>query len=412
MTGPGSHAYIDASAGVAGDMRLGALVDAGAELTTLQAGVDAVLPGAVRLRRAAVTRAGMRATKVDVDVLVDNPPHRTWRTIADLISAADLPGRVRDQALQVFARLAEAEGQVHGIPAADVHFHEVGALDSIADVVGVCAALDLLGVTTVSASEVALGSGRAAMAHGEIPMPAPAVAELARGWRVRGGGRGELTTPTGMALIVTLCGRSEDLPSMTVDAVGVGAGSRDTPGRPNVTRVFVGGITGRPASPEAESAVLEANVDDLDPRLWPGILTRLLQAGAADAWLVPIVMKKGRPAHTLCVLCAPSRVEALRGLIFEWSSTLGIREHAVHKHALPRAWIDVPVAGGSVAIKIAHRDGVIVQVSPEFDQVAALADALQRPQSELLDAARGAAAGAGIAVGAAVPDAARTAGPT
>jgi uncharacterized protein (TIGR00299 family) protein len=406
----GLHAYIDVSAGVAGDMLLGALVDAGAELAILQARVDAVLPGAVRLRRTAVTRAGLRATKVDVDVLFDNPPHRTWRTIADLIAAADLPEPVRDQALRVFGRLADAEGHVHGIPAADVHFHEVGALDSIADVVGVCAALDLVGIVTLSASEVALGSGRVTMAHGEIPIPAPAVAELARGWRVRGGGRGELTTPTGMALIATLCERSEDLPSMTIATVGVGAGSRDTAGRPNVTRVVVGSIAGRVADDGDESLVLEANVDDLDPRLWPGILTRLLQAGAADAWLVPIVMKKGRPAHTLCVLCDPLRVDVLRALIFDWSSTFGIRQHAVRKHALPRAWVDVPVAGGSVAVKIAHRAGVIVQVSPEFDQVAALARALGRPQKDLLDAAQAAATGAGLAVGAAVPDAARTAG--
>ena len=297
---------------------------------------------------------------------------------------------------------------MHGIPAADVHFHEVGALDSIADVVGVCAALHLLGIVTLSVSEVALGSGRVAVAHGEIPVPVPAVAQLARGWRVRGGGRGELTTPTGMALIATLCERSEDLPSMTVDAVGVGAGSRDTAGRPNVTRVIVGSLAGRVAAPDTESVVLEANVDDLDPRLWPGILARLLQAGAADAWLVPIVMKKGRPAHTLCVLCDPAQAETLRELIFDWSSTLGIREHAVRKHALPRAWVDVAVAGGSVAIKIAHRDGVIVQVSPEFDEVAALAAALHRPQLELLAAANAAAASAGITVGAPVPDAART----
>jgi len=409
MSDAGLHAYIDASAGVAGDMLLGALVDAGADLTTLQARVDAVLPGAVRLRRTTVTRAGQRATKVDVEVLVGDPPHRTWRTVADLITGADLPAPVRDQALRVFGRLADAEGHVHGIPAADVHFHEVGALDSIADVVGVCAALDLLGITTLSVGEVALGSGRVTIAHGEIPVPVPAVAQLALGWRVTGGGRGELTTPTGMALIATLCERSEDLPPMTVGAVGVGAGSRDTAGRPNVTRVFVGGIDLSAASPDAHSVVLEANVDDLDPRLWPGILTRLLRAGAADAWLVPIVMKKGRPAHTLSVLCDPARVTALREVIFDWSSTLGIREHSVHKHALPRAWVDVAVAGGSVAIKIGHRDGVIVQVAPEFDQVAALADALRRPPVDLLAAANAAASNAGITVGAPVPDAARTA---
>jgi uncharacterized protein (DUF111 family) len=212
-----------------------------------------------------------------------------------------------------------------------------------------------------------------------------------------------------MALVATLCERSEELPSMRVHAVGVGAGSRDTAGRPNVTRVIIGGLNSAVGPLPDESLILEANVDDLDPRLWPGILARLLQAGAADAWLVPILMKKGRPAHTLSVLCDPPLVAALRELIFGWSSTIGIREHAVRKHALPRVWVDVPVADGSVAIKIAHRDGIIVQVTPEFEQVATLAGALRRPQLDLLAAATAAAAAAGITVGAAVPNDAQTA---
>jgi uncharacterized protein (TIGR00299 family) protein len=405
------HAWVDASAGVAGDMLLGALVDAGAELTTVQQAVDAVLPGAVRLTATGVTRAGLRALKVRVEPLGDDPPHRTWRDIRGLLGRAALPGPVRDRATAVFARLADAEAHVHGIRTEDVHFHEVGALDSIADVVGVCAALGSLGVATLTAGEVAVGAGRVRTAHGDVPVPVPAVAELARGWCVRAGGTGELATPTGMAAIRTLAARCESLPLMAVEAVGIGAGSRDTPGRANVVRVVLGAIT--PAAPpdsRTEPAVLlEANVDDLDPRLWPEVLSGLLRCGAADAWLVPIVMKKGRPAHILSVLCHPDQTGVLRDRIFRDTSTLGVREHPVRKYALPRAFVDVDLADGAVAVKVGHCGGVIVQVMPEFDDVAALARRLSRPERLVLGDATAAAAAAGLVVGAPLPATARPA---
>ncbi len=392
--------WIDASAGIAGDMLLAALIDAGADPVVVQRAVDAVVPGAVRITTATVTRAGLRAVKADVDVLVPDPPHRTWDTIERM-----LDGNPRARA--VFSCLAEAEAHVHGIPAGSVHFHEVGALDAIADVVGIGAALDDLGIATVSASEVALGSGTVRSAHGVLPVPAPAVAHLSRGWQVRGtpagAGPGELATPTGMAVLRTLATDCEDLPSLLVEAVGVGAGTRDTPGRANVVRVVIGSPSRSPgpapAGQPVDAVLLEANVDDLDPRLWPGVLTRLLEAGADDAWLVPIVMKKGRPAHTLSVLCPPGRAAALRDLIFEHTSTLGVREHDTRKHPLGRYFVDVPVAGGTVAVKVGHRDGIIVQAMPEFEQVAALARALGRPERQVLAEALRAAADAGLVTG-------------
>jgi uncharacterized protein (TIGR00299 family) protein len=406
------HAWIDASAGVAGDMLLGALVDAGADLRAIRVAVDAVVPGAVRLSSTAVTRAGLHAVHMDVEPLIADAPRRTWATIRDLLAGAGLPERVRDRATAVFARLADAEAHVHGIPARDVHFHEVGALDSIADVVGACAALEDLGVATLSAGEVAVGSGRARTAHGDLPVPVPAVAQLARGWRVRAGGAGELATPTGMAAIRALAASCEDLPSMQVEAVGVGAGGRDTPGRANVVRVVIG--TGGPAVPPSDSlaepaVLLEANIDDLDPRLWPEILAGLLRCGAADAWLVPITMKKGRPAHTLSVLCHPDRTGILRDRIFRDTSTLGVREGVMRKYALPRAFVDVGVAGGTVAVKVGHHRGVIVQVMPEFDDVAALAGRLGRAERQVLAEAAAAAAAAGLVVGATLPGNARPA---
>jgi pyridinium-3,5-bisthiocarboxylic acid mononucleotide nickel chelatase len=405
------HAWVDASAGVAGDMLLGALVDAGADLRAIQRAVDTVVPDTVRLSSTTVTRAGLRAVKVDVEPLTADAPRRTWPTIRDLLAHAGLPERIRGRATAVFARLADAEAAVHGIPAEEVHFHEVGALDSIADVVGVCAALADLGVGTLTAGEVAVGSGRVQTEHGDLPVPVPAVAHLAKDWRVRAGGAGELATPTGMAAIRALAARCEDLPPLRVEAVGAGAGSRDTPGRANVVRVVLGAAmpTAAPDPGPEPAVLLEANVDDLDPRLWPGILAGLLRCGAADAWLVPIVMKKGRPAHTLSVLCHPDRTDILRERIFRDTSTLGVREGMLRKYALRRAFVDVGVAGGTVAVKVGHSGGVIVQAMPEFDDVAALAHRLGRPERQVLAEAAAAAAAAGIVLGAALPGNARPA---
>ncbi len=398
------HVWVDASAGVAGDMLLGALVDAGAPLIEVQAYVDAVLPDAVRLRVSEVVRAGQRAAHLDVDVITEDLPHRTWTTIRGLLHAADLPEPVRRRVLASFGRLATAEARVHGVDEETVHFHEVGALDSIADVVGVCGALHLLGVATLSAGPVALGSGRIRAAHGDIGVPVPAVVELSAGWQITAGGAGELTTPTGMALLAALCERCEELPPLTLDAAGSGAGTRDTPGRPNVTRVLVGrrATTGGPRPGEAE-VVLETNVDDLDPRLWPGVLASLMGAGAADAWLTPIVMKKGRPAHTLSVLTRPEETGTIRSLLMRLTSTIGVRETAVTRSALPRGWVDVEIAQGTVPVKVAYADGVVWQATAEFDAVEALAVTSGTPVRHLLAAAAQAAGAAGLVPGATTP---------
>jgi len=418
-------AWIDASAGVAGDMLLGALVDAGADLAACQAAVDAVVPGAVRLRRSEVVRAGLRAAKVDVDVLVDDPPHRTWATVRALLEAADLAGPVRDGALAVFERLAEAEGRVHGVPASDVHFHEVGALDAVADVVGTCAALHALGVTTLVTSPVALGSGTARAAHGSLPVPVPAVLELARGWDVLSGGSGELATPTGVALLTALAQGSGPLPALRVEASGVGAGTRDTPGRANVVRVVLGSPaplsptplspTPRPdASARRETAVLlETTVDDLDPRVWPDVLAHLLAVGALDAWLTPVLMKKGRPGHVLSVLSGPLDADVLVDAVLGHTSTLGVRRNTVERDVLERAWVQVALASGSTAgpvsgsvrVKVGHRAGVVVQAMPEFTDVQALAHDWRQPVAQVLVLARAAAVDAGLAAGRAWPGA-------
>ena len=304
--------------------------------------------------------------------------------------------------MRVFERLAGAEARVHGMAVDEVHFHEVGALDSIADVVGSCAALHDLGIGRLVVSTIALGSGRTRSSHGDVPVPVPAVLELARGWQVSAGGDGELATPTGMALLTALGAASGPLPTQQVERVGVGAGSKAFPDRANVVRVVVGSGIGAEDADNATELVIEANVDDLDPRLWPTVMAAVLEAGAADAWLTPILMKKGRPAHTLHVLATPERARALQEVIFAHTTTIGVRSTVVAKTALSRTWVDVSVLGGTVPVKVAHRAGVIVSATPEFEDVAALAAATGQPVRAVLARASAAAAQAGLESGAAI----------
>jgi pyridinium-3,5-bisthiocarboxylic acid mononucleotide nickel chelatase len=387
-----SLAWFDASAGASGDMMLGALIGAGAPLAVVQAAVDALGVEPVRLTARAVTRAGLAATKVDVDV-PSSDVTRTWADVRALLTAASLADGVRDRAAAVFERLARAEAAAHGVPEDDVHFHEVGALDSLADVVGSCAALEALGVSRAVCSPVALGSGTVRAAHGVIPVPVPAVLAVLSeaGAPVQSGaGVGEACTPTGAALLAATASGWGGLPAMRVTATGVGAGDRDPEGHPNVLRV----VLGEPADDHGpgEAIVLEANVDDLDPRLWPAALSALLAAGASDAWLTPILMKKGRPAHTLSVLCAADRVDAVRRVVFRETSTIGLREHRVGKRALDREMRTVTVSGQPVRVKVALLEGEPVNIAPEYEDVAAAAAALGRPVKAVLAAAVAAAA--------------------
>jgi uncharacterized protein (TIGR00299 family) protein len=399
----GVVAWLDVTAGVAGDMLLGALVDAGADLTKVQALVDLVLPESARLTAFPVQRAGLRALKLDVASAREEHPHRPWREVRDRIAAAGLPTPLSDRVTAVFRRLAEVEATAHGMPVDDVEFHEVGAWDSVADVVGTCAALDLLGVDEVVATTVALGSGSVRTAHGTLPVPVPAVLGLVDGWSVTAGGEGELATPTGVALLTTMATSQGPLPSLDVIASGVGAGTRDVADRPNIVRV----VLGRRSGPEVDRRsmrLLEANIDDLDPRVWPTVLAALLDAGAADAWLTPILMKKGRPAHTLSVLASAASAPGLREQIFTLTTTFGVREVGVDRWALERGWVDVVVEGRAVSVKVAHQAGVVVHATPEFKDAASAAAELDRSVREIVDAASAAAYTRGLTRGAAIPD--------
>jgi len=394
--------WVDATAGASGDMLLGAVIDAGAPLAALQRAVDAVGVERVRLQPRAVTRHGLAAVHVDIDVARSSVT-RTWGNLRDLLERAALPDPVRVRALEVFARLARAEARVHRTEPEQVHFHEVGALDALADVVGFCAGLHELGVGELSSSQVTLGSGMSRSEHGLVPVPAPAVLELlaeagAPTWA--GPAPYEMCTPTGAALLAAHVTSWGPLPPMTVRVVGCGAGTRDLDEVPNILRLVLGepaDAAGHEAGAGPETAlVLECNVDDLDPRLWPGVLDRLLAAGASDAWLTPILMKKGRPAHTLRVLCPPALADELRRLIFASTSTIGLRELSVHKRTLAREVSTVDVGGHPVRVKVARSGSEIVNASVEYADVAATAAALGRPEKAVLADATAAARSAGL----------------
>ncbi len=394
--------WIDASAGASGDMLLGALVDATddsgrvtAAVTTAVGGLD-VEPIEVRFHK--VRRHGFRAMKVAVRA----PESATLRSVADVLSVvarAPLGPAVATFATDVFRLLGEAEGRVHGEDPRTAHLHEVGALDALADVVGCGAALDSLGLLDprgrrIVASCVALGSGTASSAHGEIPVPVPAVLAIlsASGAPVTaGGGDRELCTPTGAALLATLADEWGQLPPMRIDAVGVGAGSADRPDRANVLRVVLGSALA-PAGggvPWRRDDLLEieATVDDLDPRLWPAVLDELMGAGALDAWLTPVVMRKGRPGHVVTALVAESLVDAAARALFAASTTLGLRVRPVVRRALPRDEVTVRVGDCEVRVKRGLLDGEPVTIQAEYADAVAAAERLGRPVRWVLEQA-------------------------
>jgi uncharacterized protein (TIGR00299 family) protein len=391
--------WLDCSSGASGDMLLGAVIDAGAAVDTITDAVHAVSPEAATIAPRTVRRGGLAALHAQVTV-ADSTTHRGLPAVLELIDAGTergLPKAVAAQASAVFTRLAEAEAAVHGTTVADVHFHEVGALDAIADIVGVSAGLVALDLSHLHASPVAVGSGHVETAHGRLSVPPPAVARLLTGVPTYAGPvAAELCTPTGAALLSHWVDSWGPQPAMRVQRVGTGAGTKDFPGHANTLRLFVGeavAVTATtPPSTHEGALVYETNVDDLDPRLWPHVLQRLLDAGASDAWLTPILMKKGRPAHTLSVLLPPECADDVRRVLFTETSGIGMRASLVEKHPLDREFTTVDVDGEPISVKIARDGGVVVNVQPEYDDVAAAAQRLGRPVKSVMAAATAAAA--------------------
>ena len=333
---------------------------------------------------------GFAARRLEVVFDPDrHPRHRNLSDVEQLIERASVSARASDMARAVFRRLAEAEGQVHGEPADKVHFHEVGAVDAVVDILGSCIALERLGADEVVCSDLPMGHGTIRCEHGELPLPAPAVAAMLGGVPVRPVDvAGETVTPTGAALVTTLADRFGPMPSMTVEAVGVGAGSRDYPALPNVVRAFVG-TADEAAIPTSDNFIIECNMDDLDPRVLPVVIDRLLKTGALDAYVTALVMKKGRPGHLLTVVAAEAAVDALVDLLLRETSTLGCRVYPVVKYHLERRMEDVATPWGPVPVKVAVAGGRVLRRVPEFEACAELARAEGVPVRDILAAAAG-----------------------
>ena len=397
-------AYFDCPSGAAGDMVMGALVDAGVPFEALRAELAKLgLPG-FTLERREVMKGVFRATKVDVHVhdhdhthgdaghAHDEPhgrhehPDRNLGSILALITASGLDAGVKAKAARIFTRLAEAEARVHGTTVDQVHFHEVGAVDAIVDVTGACIGLHLLGVDAVHCSALPVGGGFVTGAHGRIPIPGPGTAELLKGFPVVDTGvKRELVTPTGAAILTTLATSAGTMPAMTVEAVGYGAGDMDLEA-PNVVRVFVG----RPADSDGRETIMqvETTVDDMQPQLWEAVMERLFEAGALDVYLTPVMMKKSRPGTVLTALCTPEKVTELSRVLFEESPTIGVRWTAYQRERLAREMVTLTTAYGAITYKVSRLEGRVVTATPEFDEVHRIARSKGVPVREVLDLAR------------------------
>ncbi len=335
-----------------------------------------------RLEADPVVRSGLAATKVDV--LADEPSsaHRHLKDILGLIDESGLEPEVQEQAAGLFRRLAEAEAAVHGTSPERVHFHEVGALDSIVDIVGGVIALRWLGADRFVSSPLNVGSGTVKMAHGVFPVPPPATARLVAGVPVYGDGEGELLTPTGALLVTAHATRYGPLPPVVIEKTGHGAGTRDTVGRPNVLRLIVGEEGGESAGDRV--LVLETELDDASPQLLGPLLERLLDAGALDAFFTPVQMKKGRPGVLVTVLAPPSAREAIEELLFRETTTLGIRRSEWERTVLDRERVTVETAYGPIRVKIGRRGETVYNAWPEFDDCRRAADERKVPVKQVL----------------------------
>ncbi|MPZ19176.1 MAG: nickel pincer cofactor biosynthesis protein LarC [Luteitalea sp.] len=368
-----SIAYLDCASGVSGDMTLAALVDAGADLAAVQAGIDSLGLPSCRLVASAVTKRGFRATQITVEHAPEHV-HRHLHHITEMIERGALTPRASQLATAVFTRLAEAEAKVHGTTIKEVHFHEVGAVDSIADIVGSAIAYDLLGIERLVAAPVPTGTGFVTIAHGRCSIPAPATGELLRGVPLSSFSvEGELTTPTGAALVTTLAERFGPLPAMTIRSIGYGPGQSDFD-HPNILRLFVGEEVAGVSPIEHDTIVLlETNLDDVDGESIGYCVERLWEAGALDVCASPIQMKKGRPGVLLAVQAKPADADRLEAIIFRDTMTLGVRRQALTRHVLRRQPSEVSTEWGAIRGVVARLPDGSVRFAPEYESCRQIA---------------------------------------
>ncbi len=382
-------AYFDCFSGASGDMILGALVDAGCNASAVEAGLRRLPIEGWRLGVAKVKKKGIAASKVSVESH-EHHAHRSLGAILEIIARADLPTGVKERASAIFQRLGEAEARIHSVPVEQIHFHEVGAVDAIIDIVGACIGFELLGLERFACSPLNVGGGVVKAAHGVMPVPAPATADLLRNAPTYSSGiERELVTPTGAAILTTVCSEFGAQPRMRVSAIGYGAGTADLDEQANVLRLFVGESVGasETAAWDEEIAVVEANLDDMNPQIYGYFQEKALAAGALDVYTVPVQMKKNRPGTLLTVLCRTSDVDAMMKLIFAETTTIGARAYTARRRTLARESVTVDTPLGAVRMKLARANGRVLNAAPEFEDCQRIAAEKNVPLKQVISEA-------------------------
>lgn len=372
------QAYLDCSSGISGDMFMASMLDAGLEPKRLLEELKKISLGFYEFKRTRVMRGGLAGTRVEIR---DPGKHaaRHLSEIEKLINGSTLSDGVKTKALKIFGRLAEAEGKLHNMPPGEVHFHEVGALDAIIDIVSASAGLELMEISELICSPLNVGGGRVEAAHGSLPVPAPATAELLKDIPVYSSGvEGELVTPTGAAIVSTLAASFGPMPSMVIERIGYGAGEKEFPKHPNLARLFVGqsvevsrAVAGTPG--DELVSIIQANLDDMSPQLYGYFVEQALAAGALDVTCSPVQMKKNRPGLEVSVMCETSKSDALAQLLFEQTTTIGLRIYEARRKVLDREIVQVETPHGMVRVKVAKQNGKVVNVAPEYDDCQRLA---------------------------------------
>lgn len=365
--------HFDCFAGASGNMVLGALIALGVDRDALAAELSKLGLPEFGLEVETVDRSGISSTHVNV-VIPDEKAHRHLHTIVDIIQNSTLSDSIKQRSIAIFTKLAEAEAKIHGTDIQKVHFHEVGALDAIIDIVGSCIGFEMLGIEQFTASKLHVGSGFVNMAHGKFPVPPPAVAEILTNIPIYSTEiEGELLTPTGAAIIATVCNEFGKLPEMKVEKSGYGAGTREYKGFPNVLRLMIGESTAQDTRETERLTLIETNIDDATPQVLGHVMDRTMTAGALDCWFTPIMMKKNRPATMLSVLCASETVDEIRELLYSETPTLGLRITETSRESLSREIVKVKTKYGEITVKTATLYGTLVNVKPEYEDVRRLA---------------------------------------
>jgi pyridinium-3,5-bisthiocarboxylic acid mononucleotide nickel chelatase len=381
-------AYFDCFSGISGDMTLGALLDAGCDLEHLRTALHGLQVPGWELSAEKVWKNGIAATHVQVKT-DDQQKHRSLSAILGILKNSQLAPEVRDRAAAIFQKLGEAEARVHDVPIEKIHFHEVGAVDAIVDIVGACVGFHAFGIERFACSPLNIGGGTVKMAHGTLPVPAPATTNLLTGKPTYSNGvQRELVTPTGAAIVATICNSFGPQPAMSVSAIGYGAGTTELEGQPNVLRIMIGEAAEKVVPGfDQEIVVIEANLDDMNPQIYGYFLEKALAAGALDVFTTPVQMKKNRPGTLLTVLCQPEDENALMSLIFAETTTFGVRSYRARRRTLPRESVKVKTSFGEVRIKLSRVNGRILHVAPEYDDCRRLAVEKNVPLQQVINEA-------------------------